>query len=131
VTPTARSLAKLRADGWLADKVERREGPNSHDLFGIADILAVRIIKDWVLTKYTDPDRVINADRLRVEMGDRGELLLVQATTAPNISARIRKIADNPNIGTIREAGIRIEVWGWKAPTTKRRTWELRTVDVS
>jgi hypothetical protein len=110
MTPTARSLAKLRADGWLADKVERREGPNSHDLFGIADILAIR---------------------LDTSGSFRHDLLLVQATTAPNVSARIRKIADNPNIGTIREAGIRIEVWGWKPPTKRRRTWDCRIVDVS
>lgn len=44
MTPTARTLQALRADGWLVEVVERWN-PHArvrHDLFNVADILAVR-----------------------------------------------------------------------------------------
>jgi hypothetical protein len=55
----------------------------------------------------------------------------VQTTSASNVSARIRKIADNPTTVNCREANVRLLVHGWAKPTKKRRTWALRVEDVS
>lgn len=103
LNPTQLSLRALKEDGWTAEKVERW---NSHarvmnDLFGFIDIVAVR----------------------------GSTTLAVQATSRSNVSARVRKIADSPMVGPVREAGWAIEVWGWEK--VKGR-WELaRRVDVS
>ena len=58
-------------------------------------------------------------------LGD-GEILGVQATSASNVSARVKKIADHKNIFAIRKSGMRLEVWGW----TKGKK-EPRVVDCS
>ena len=60
-----------------------------------------------------------------VGLGD-GVTLAVQATSASNVSARVKKIAEHPNVGAVRKAGWRIEVWGW----TKGKK-EPRVVDCS
>jgi hypothetical protein len=72
------------------------------DLFGFVDIIAVR--------------------------GD--ETLGVQATTDTNVSAHVRKIADSENLPAVREAGWRLEVWGWRK-NAKTNRWQSRKVDVS
>lgn len=102
-SPTARSLAVLRADGWLAEVVEYRVPRINilRDLFGFIDILAIK--------------------------GD--EILGVQATSRSNVAARLSKIAEHPNVGAVRKAGIRIEVHGWSKMASGR--WELRREDVS
>lgn len=106
LNPTQLSLRHLRSEGWpLVDVVEKW---NAHtrrhnDLWGIADIVAV---------------------------GPRG-VLAVQTTTASNVSARLRKIADAPSLPHLREAGVAIHVHGW-AQKRKGARWELkREVDVS
>jgi carbonic anhydrase len=102
MSPTSRTLADLRADGWTAEVVEHWN-PHARvrqDLWGFVDILAVR----------------------------NGETLGVQATSDANVAARVRKIAEHPNIGAVRDAGWRLEVWGWKK---KGRLWGVRKVDVS
>lgn len=101
-SPTTRSLAHLRKAGYLCAIVEKW---NSHtmtrsDLWGFVDVLAIR----------------------------EGEILAVQTTSRSNVSARVRKIAEHENVGTVRKAGIRIEVHGW---AKKGRFWELKIVDVS
>ena len=103
MSPTARTLRDLRADGWTADVVERWiPGANVRsDLFGFVDIVAVR----------------------------GAETLGVQATSDTNVSARVRKIADHPNLPHVREAGWRLEVWGWRK--NKANRWQARRVDVS
>lgn len=102
MTPTQLSLRDLRADGYTAEVVEKWN-PHARirqDLFGIIDIVALK----------------------------GADTLAVQATTDSNVSSRVHKIADSPNVAAIREAGWRIEVWGWKKAG---RIWERRTVDVS
>lgn len=81
-------MAKLEADGYLADKVEKRiPGCNrSKDLFGCIDILA---------------------------LGHR-ETLAVQVTDHTSVSKRIRKVQEAPALPLMREAGWRIQVWGVK-----------------
>jgi hypothetical protein len=103
-TPTSRTLAELRETGWTAEVVERWN-PHArvrNDLFGFIDILAIR----------------------------GAETLGVQATSASNVASRVRKIADHPNTPAVREAGWRLEVWGW-GWSKKEERWTLRKVDVS
>lgn len=103
MTPTQLSLRHLRADGYVCEVVERfNHFTNTrHDLFNVADILAIR----------------------------SGEVLMVQTTSSSNVAARVRKIADNPHVATIREAGIGIHVHGWKKNKSNR--YELRSIDCS
>jgi hypothetical protein len=103
VTPTQRSLAKLRADGWTTAIVEHW---NAHarvrqDLFGFIDILALR----------------------------DGETLAVQATSGSNVAARVAKIAASETAPIVRKAGWRIEVWGWRKNAAGKHV--LRVEDVS
>lgn len=101
-SPTALTLRDLRRDGWTAEVVEHWN-PHArvrHDLFGFVDVLALR-----------------------------GDVTLgVQATSDSNVSARVRKIAEHANVNAVREAGWRLEVWGW---AKKGARWECRKVDVS
>ena len=102
-SPTQRSLAKLRADGYLVAIVEHwnQYAKIRQDLYGFIDLLAIR----------------------------RGEVLGVQATSRSNVSSRVAKITDHPNVAAVREADIRIEVHGWGKMANGR--WECRVVDVS
>jgi hypothetical protein len=104
MTPTQLTLRRLRADGWPVVAVVEHWVPGANirrDLFDLVDVLAV---------------------------GPRGTLA-VQTTSATNVSARIRKIADHPNTPAIREAGWMIHVHGWRK---RGGRWELhRDEDVS
>ena len=103
MTPTARSMAYLRAEGWLPWKVEYWGAfdHKRHDLYGCYDIVAVR----------------------------PGEVAFIQVTMASNISARVRKIANHENTPKLREANvITLLVHGWRK--VKGR-WQVRVVDVS
>lgn len=103
VTPTQRTLKRLRDMGYTAAVVEHW---NPHakirqDLFGFIDVLA---------------------------LGD-GEVLAVQACSGTDAAARVRKIADHPNVGAVRKAGIRIEVWAWRKLADGK--WHCRVEDCS
>lgn len=106
VRPTQRTVAYLRKNGWTVGIVERW---NSHakirqDLFGFVDLIAYA------------PD---------------GGILAIQATSTPNMSARVKKILAEPLRGRARgwlEAGGRLEVWGFglRGKAGKRKTYQLR-----
>ena len=100
MSPTERTLKRLRKLGYTAAVVERFNvfARIRQDLFGFVDCLGLGV----------------------------GETLAVQATSASNVSARVKKIAEHPNVGAVRKAGWRIEVWGW----TKGKK-EPRVVDCS
>jgi hypothetical protein len=104
LTPTQLSLRHLRAEGYTCEVTERWN-PHARirqDLFGIIDILALR----------------------------GAETLAVQTTTAGNVPARVRKIADSENIAAIREAGWTVRCHGWRK--NKAGKWELhRDEDLS
>ena len=104
LTPTQLTLRKLRTDGWPLVEVVERWNPHARrrvDLFGFVDVLAV----------------------------GPGGVLAVQTTSASNVAARIRKIAEHPNVAAVREAGIAIRVHGW---AKKDGIWQLkRDEDVS
>jgi hypothetical protein len=102
-SPTQRSLAHLREQGYNAAVVEKWN-PHARirqDLFGFIDILAIR----------------------------EGETLGVQACSGTDVSKRIAKIAAHDNVGAVRAAGWRIEVHGWRKNAAGR--WVLRVEDVS
>lgn len=103
MTPTQRTLKRLRDAGYLAAVVERW---NSHarirqDLFGVVDVIGIR----------------------------EGETLAVQATSGSNVAARVRKIAESDATPIIRAAGWRFEVHGWRKGANGR--WQCRVEDVS
>ena len=103
MSPTQRSLAHLRKSGYTAEVVEKWiPGANiRRDLFGFGDVLAIR----------------------------DAEVLLVQSTSGDNVSKRVDKITESPLVGTVRKAGIRIHVHGWRKAANGR--WTLREVDCS
>ena len=103
MTPTARSLAHLRAEGYQAQVVERRN-PHSKtllDLFGVIDIIGAH------------PEKGI---------------IGVQATTGPHVAARRTKSLDEPRLMVWLLAGGTYEIWGWslQGPRGKRKAWTLR-----
>jgi hypothetical protein len=101
-TPTARTLALLRAEGWLAQVVEVYLAfcRQRRDLFGVGDVLAVR----------------------------PGAVLLVQCTTGDNLAARRTKALNEPRLRTVLESGVCFELWGWskRGAAGKRKLWDVR-----
>jgi hypothetical protein len=102
-SPTARSLALLRACGHDADVVERFlvHANVRRDLFGCIDIVAVR----------------------RGESGALG----VQSTTRDHISHRRTKAAALPALRTWLAAGNRFQLHGWYRQGAK---WEVKIIEL-
>jgi hypothetical protein len=109
-SPMARTLEALLRSGWIACPVERfiaQRGGIRVDAFHFADILAA------------------HARERRI--------LLVQCTTVPHISTRVRKIRGKPEAAAWLRAGGAIEVWGWHmtAGHWKARILEVRPSDMA
>jgi len=102
MTPTQRSLSALRELGYLVEVVEKWNSftRTRKDLWGWADLLAIR----------------------------RGEVLAVQVTSE-GVANRVKKVMDSETIGRVREAGVRIEVHGWRKNVKGR--YVQRVVDLS
>ncbi len=104
MTPLQRSLTKLRNEGWLCQKTEHWNpfSRTRNDLWGFADLLCLR----------------------------GKEILAVQATTTGNINKRVEKIKSSENYQIVKDAGIKIEVWGWakRGARGKRKIWQLRAI---
>ena len=103
MTPTQRTLAKLRKDGWTAAVTEHW---NAHahirqDLFGFIDIVA-----------FCD-----------------SETLAVQATSYAGVSARIKKLRALDTVRDWCAGGRRCEIWGWRKGVRGERA--LRIVDMA
>lgn len=109
MTPTQRSLAKLRAEGCDLVQVVEKWNPHARirqDLFGVVDILAIR----------------------------DGQTIAIQSTSGTNVNARVTKIAESEAIAHIRKAGWTFHVHGWrktKPRGQKVAKWDCRVVDVS
>jgi hypothetical protein len=58
----------------------------------------------------------------------KNEVLAVQVT-ASGVAARIKKIEESDTIGMVRDAGIRVEVHGWRKNSKGR--YVLRIEDIS
>lgn len=106
-SPTQRTLAKLRKDGYQAGVVEKwiPQTKRRLDLFGAIDIVAV----------------------------GHGHILGVQCTTASNQSSRIAKMRDEPRLTVWMENGGRLQCWGWskKGPRGKRKTWQVSVTELT
>ena len=102
MTPTQRSLAYLRDEGYLVAIVEHWNpfARIRQDLFGFVDLLAIR----------------------------RDETLAVQVT-ASGVSSRVKKIEASPHLGRVREAGWRLHVHGWRK--NSKGKYVMRVVDLS
>ena len=102
-SPTQLSLAKLREEGYTCWITEHWNNwsKTRQDLFGFIDILALK----------------------------GNETLAIQTTTATNLNARCKKIADHENVGAVREAGWTIHVHGWHQDD--KRKWHCKVKDVS
>lgn len=102
MSPTQRTLAALRSAGWICAVVERW---NAHagvrqDLFGFADILAIR----------------------------PGVILAIQVTTGGNHAARRAKLDGEPRVRDWLAAGGAVELWSWslRGERGKRKLWTSR-----
>lgn len=108
ISPTMRTLAKLRADGWTCAIVERW---NPHamirqDLYGFCDILAVK---------------------------SGAGTLAVQACVGASLAARRTKLHAEPRVRTCIEAGWRVELWAWRkvGARGKRKLWDVNVEPVT
>jgi hypothetical protein len=102
LSPTQRSLAYLREQGYRVAIVEHWN-PHARirqDLWGWCDLLAIR----------------------------KNEVLAVQVT-ASGVAARIKKIEESDTIAMVRDAGIRVEVHGWRKNSKGR--YVMRIEDIS
>ena len=101
MTPTQRSLDKLRKEGYL---VAITEHWNPHagirqDMWGFCDLLAIR----------------------------ENEILAVQTTSISNMNARVEKILKHKNYLPVKKAGIRILVQCFgKKTVNKKIVWECK-----
>ena len=102
MSPTSRSLQRLRDLGYHAQVVERWNAfsKRRHDLFG-GDILAL---------KPGEP------------------VLVVQATTASHHTARRTKLATSGFVTLWNSAGATLEIWSWakQGLRGKRKIWTVR-----
>lgn len=86
MSPTERSIAPLRKQGWLVEVVERwMPGGHRKDLYGCIDLLALR----------------------------EGETMAVQVTSVTNTASRVKKIRSSPALGWMQRAHWTIHVHGW------------------
>ena len=117
-SPTSRTLALLRSEGWTAEVVERWN-PHSKtrkDLGGGIDVLA------WKARTY-----VAFTSNLTVA-GKNDGMLGVQACAGASHSARKAKLLSEKKMAQWLAAGGRLEIWSWskKGARGKRKLWEVR-----
>lgn len=109
MTPTARTLQKLRKDGYTASVVERWN-PHARirqDLFGCIDLVAVH-----------------------PELGTFG----IQACAGASVAARVAKSCAEPRLA-VWLLHNKFEVWGWRKLKVKRGgkavRWDVRRVRIA
>src|SRR4051794_35769839 len=104
MTPTARTLVRLRRGGYLPAIVERWiPGANVRsDLWRFGDVLAVHPSKH--------------------------DFLIVQVTSAGNVASRRSKALMQPELGLWLLAGGRFEIHGW---TQRNGRWAVRIDEVT
>ena len=101
-SPTSRTLALLREQGYLAEVVEKKVPgqPISQDLIGCLDILGI----------------------------GHGRIIGVQATTGSNHAARRKKAQNEPRLALWLANGGEFEVWSW---SKRKGVWTCRIEAVS
>ncbi len=102
-SPMSLTLDKLRGEGYLPWKTEpwNRWAHIRQDLWGWCDAIGV----------------------------GREGVIAVQCTSWGEISKRVKKIRDSETIGPVREAGIKVVVWGWRKKVGGG--FECKEVDLS
>ena len=102
LTPTQRTLAYLREEGYLCAVVEHWNSwaRIRQDLFGFIDILAIK----------------------------KDETLAVQCTST-GVAARVKKIQESEYLSRVREAGWKILIVGWSKNSKGR--YVMRLLDIS
>lgn len=105
LSPKFRSMRLMESEGYATDDVERwiPRTVITKDLFGFIDLLGIH--------------------------RETGNVMAVQATSASNVSARIRKITESPFLAVVRKAGWSIEVHGWRSGN--KGCSEVRREDIS
>jgi hypothetical protein len=103
MSPTSRSLALLRREGWTCDICERWVPGVGirRDLFHIADLIAIR--------------------------AESPGFVLVQTTSGSNVTSRVRKIQGSPIAPIVLGSGGRIEVHGW---LLRGGRWHCRRIEI-
>ena len=108
MSPTARSLEYLREQGYTADVVERwlQQAFVRKDWGGFGDVLACR---------------------------PGSPILMVQTTSASNLSARYWKTIALPAAETWLRSGGAIELHGWslRGPRGKRKLWDVTVKEIT
>lgn len=108
MTPTSRSLKYLKELGYTCQVVEKflPFAKVRVDLFGGIDIVAIK-------------------------EGIPG-ILGIQATSTGNINARVKKLQEIEALALWKRCGNSLQVWGWglKGKQGKRKTYQLRVVEV-
>lgn len=111
MSPTARTLAALRREGYIAGVVEARVPGRpwiTRDLYVIVDVMAFH--------------------------PDRPGVLAIQATTAANLGAREVKAKAEPRAALWCRAGMgrRLQLWGWRkvGERGKRKRWAPRIIEM-
>ncbi len=101
-SPSSRSLAHLRKQGYMAGVVERfiHHIKIRKDLFDCIDIIAI------------SPD----------------EVLAVQTTSRANVSSRIKKIRELPHYLLLLHCPMRLIVHGWDKGANGR--WRLQEIEM-
>jgi hypothetical protein len=102
-SPTQRSKKLMEERGYVVAIVEywHAFARQRRDLFGAFDLLGV---------------------------GPQGTLA-VQTTSATNVAARCKKLAELDSVAAARKAGWLIEIHGWRKDKAGR--WVCRVVDIS
>ncbi len=111
-SPTQRTLARCRKNGWIAQVVEKWNSFTNtrHDLFGCVDVVALD--------------------------GEPG-ILGIQTTSTGNMSKRVAKCLEVIPREWLR-AGNRLQVWGWSqrvhylksGKKAKRKRWTVKVTSV-
>lgn len=125
MSPTQRSIAWLKAQGW---QVARTEHWNSfakirQDVWGFADALGCHAQKIYGQPIGGEP----------VFMQDENDIALFQFTTTPNMSAREAKIRASKEAAYWLRCGGKIYVYGWakRGARGKRKVWTLTEREIS
>jgi hypothetical protein len=120
MSPTARSLKKLRKEGWTASVVEKwiPQVKRRRDCFGF-DVLACKPIDPHCRPSER---REPNGPWIPLD-----GIVGVQATSAANHSSRKAKLLKNAEAANWVAAGGRLEVWSWRKSSRTRPQWICRT----
>lgn len=113
MTPTARTMERLRSEGWTTDKVEQRLP---------------------IPGKFVTRDMGGFADGIAWKPG--AGILAWNATSGSNVAAHVNKYhgigigVENKNLRLWLLAGGQFQIWGWRlaGPRGARKTYQLRRV---